>query len=123
ILELLDQPFLRERQGTRFSSVELWLSSALVLVLTMLFAYSNISMFSLALSVPAILFVSVLILLISYVPIQVFGGLGIFEVSTVYLYGLFGIDSSIAIPFVITARIYLYLLNGLLLIYPLLFQS
>lgn len=94
--------------------------SALTLGLSLVFAYCDVRLFDLNLSFEAFLFVNILTLLLSYVPIQVFGGLGVFEITTVYLYGLFGLAPIQSIPFVLSARLYFYLLNGILLLYPML---
>lgn len=102
---------------------ELILLSVLVIGFSLLFAVCNINLFGLALTLPEIIFLNVFAILISYIPIQVFGGLGIYEVTSIYLYGLFGIAPSVMIPFVISARLYSFLLNGMLLLYPLLIQS
>jgi uncharacterized membrane protein YbhN (UPF0104 family) len=64
-----------------------------------------------------VLFVLTFSLLISLVPIQVFGGLGVYEVTAIYLYSLMGVRSELVVPMVVSSRIYLYLLNLLLLLY------
>ncbi len=96
----------------------LWYA-VLILAMSLLFAYVNLQLFALALPLPAILFVSVLALVISYIPIQVLGGLGVFEVTTLYLYTLFGLPAAEVLAFVLSARLYSWLLNGILLVYPL----
>jgi uncharacterized membrane protein YbhN (UPF0104 family) len=49
--------------------------------------------------------------LISIIPIQVFGGLGVSEVTTMYLYGLFGVTAEVIAPILVGARVLFYLTN------------
>jgi len=67
--------------------------------------------------IPALIFINVLLQLVSYIPIQVFGGLGVTESSSIYLWGLFGISPAVMAPLMIGTRILYYLLNLLSLIY------
>jgi uncharacterized membrane protein YbhN (UPF0104 family) len=94
--------------------------SGLIMLLSFVFGYCNMQMFGLQIGLWAVLFISSLTQLISIIPIQVFGGLGIFEITTVYLYNLFRIDQQSIMPVVVSSRIYLYLLNVLLIIFWLL---
>jgi uncharacterized membrane protein YbhN (UPF0104 family) len=91
--------------------------SGLLLLLSLGFGYCNTRLFGLELQLWPIVFITVFIQLVSIVPIQVFGGLGVYEVTGLYLYGLFGVDSHVLVPFLVSTRLYLYLLNLLLLPY------
>ena len=55
--------------------------------------------------------------LIGFIPILVFGGLGVNDITAMYLYSLLGVRQELVAPIVIAARIYLYLLNISLLPY------
>ncbi len=81
------------------------------------FSYSMIHLFGIPLDTWAILFSMAIIQLLAVIPIQVFGGLGVYEVTALYLYGLLGVAAPIVIPLVISSRLYLWVLNLTLLLY------
>ena len=89
-------------------------------LVTVAYIYAHAQLFAIPLPLAAIVFVTVVGLLISYLPIQVLGGLGVYEFSTVYLYGLFGLSASEAIPIVLGTRVLLLVMNALTLVYVLL---
>ncbi|MBT3320875.1 MAG: hypothetical protein HN392_01180 [Anaerolineae bacterium] len=60
--------------------------------ITMIYAYSIIGIFNLPVDIIETIYVMSLMQLISFIPIQVLGGLGISEITIVYLYGVFGIN-------------------------------
>lgn len=91
--------------------------SALIAALQFAFSFSYAQMLAVPISGWDVLFVLTFSLLISLVPIQVFGGLGVYEVTAIYLYGLIGLSQDLVVPLVVSSRIYLYLLNLLLLVY------
>jgi uncharacterized membrane protein YbhN (UPF0104 family) len=91
--------------------------SGLTLALTFVFGYCNMRLFAVSIGAWPVLFMISLIQLLSIIPIQVFGGLGVYEVTSLYLYGLFSISRPEIVPVIISSRIYLYLLNLLLLLY------
>jgi len=64
-----------------------------------------------------LIFVNSWIQLISWIPIQVFGGLGVMETSQVYLYGLFGIPAAQMATVSVGLRVTLYLFNLISLLY------
>ncbi|MGA7604445.1 MAG: hypothetical protein WCA79_00855, partial [Anaerolineales bacterium] len=64
-----------------------------------------------------VVFVNSWIQLISWLPIQVFGGLGVAETSQVYLYGLFGIPAAQMATVSVGLRVILYLFNLISLLY------
>lgn len=64
-----------------------------------------------------LLFINVLLQLISYFPIQVLGGLGVSEASSLYLWGLLGVSQATLAPVLVGNRILFYLLNLLPLVY------
>lgn len=91
--------------------------SAVVLVANFAYAYATLALFAFPLGLWDVLFVAVVMQLVSFVPVQVFGGLGIYEVSSVYLYSLLGAEPSETIPIVIGAHAVFYLLNAMMLLF------
>jgi hypothetical protein len=67
--------------------------------------------------VSAVIFVSVLIQLVSYFPVAVFGGLGIHETSSLYFWSFFDLPQDVLAPALIGIRIVFYLFNLIPLIY------
>ena len=57
----------------------------------MLHAYSRVKMFHIPIDFSSVVFIISISQFISLVPIQIFGGLGTREITSLYLYGLFGI--------------------------------
>jgi len=91
-------------------------TSLLYMTATMLYGYSRVQTFLVPLDIWAIIFVASLVQFISIVPLQVFGGLGVTEISLVYFYGLFGITEDI--PAILVAlRVLFYIFNLILLAY------
>jgi uncharacterized membrane protein YbhN (UPF0104 family) len=86
-------------------------------VSSLLLAYSTIQLFAVPLGIWQIAFVVSLMQFMTLIPIQIFGGLGISDVTSLYLYGLFGIGQGIMAPAIVSVRIVFYLMNLLLLLY------
>lgn len=95
----------------------LLLYSFLYLAVTILCTYTNFAIFHLRLEIAAVIFVSVLIQLVSYFPVSVFGGLGITETSALYFWSFFGLPEQTMAPVLIGIRVVFYLLNLIPLIY------
>lgn len=83
---------------------------------TMFYGYSRVQTFQIPLDFWAIVFISSLMQFVSIIPFQVFGGLGVTEVSLIYLYGLFGVTQDIP-AILIGLRVFFYLFNLVLLAY------
>lgn len=64
-----------------------------------------------------IIFVSGILQLFSMIPINIFGGLGVAEATSLYLYPLFGVDKNELLPILLGWRILYYLTNLFVLIY------
>lgn len=97
--------------------IKVFSRSLVVMGFSFLYAFCHARLFALPLSLAEIIFVNAIVLLISYLPIQVFGGLGVYEFSAVYLYGLFGVAPGYAISVVIGTRILIIVLTGASLLY------
>jgi uncharacterized membrane protein YbhN (UPF0104 family) len=91
--------------------------SLIYMSLTVALAYSGLRMFSISISFGAILLVTALIQLLSIVPIQVLGGLGVTEVTSLYLYTMLGIPQQEIVPALIGLRLIAYLMNAAVLLY------
>jgi uncharacterized membrane protein YbhN (UPF0104 family) len=64
-----------------------------------------------------IVFVSGILQLFSMIPINIFGGLGVTEATSLYLYPLFGVEGEALLPILLGWRILYYLTNLFVLIY------
>jgi uncharacterized membrane protein YbhN (UPF0104 family) len=93
------------------------LYSFVYLAVTIICTFTNLAMFHLQPDISAIMFVSVLIQLVSYFPVSVFGGLGITETSALYFWSFFEIPENALAPALIGIRILFYLFNLIPLIY------
>ena len=93
------------------------ITSSLYLAVGFLCIYSSLRIFNLKIGIPPILFSNALLQVISYLPIQIFGGLGVNEFSNMFLYGLFNIPAAVLSPVLIGSRIMFYLMNLLILLY------
>jgi len=95
----------------------LFFYSIIYLVVTIIFIYANLAIFHVQPQVPAVMFVSVLIQLVSYFPVGVFGGLGITETSALYFWSFFQIPQDVLAPALIGIRVIFYVFNLIPLIY------
>jgi uncharacterized membrane protein YbhN (UPF0104 family) len=95
----------------------LLLYSCLYLAVTISCTYTNLAIFHLRLDIFAVMFVAVLIQLVSYFPISVFGGLGITESSALYFWSFFQIPQDVLALALIGIRVVFYLFNLIPLIY------
>jgi len=111
--------FLAEQdEKTVFSSIRTGvICSSVYMILTLLWAYASLRAYSVDLSVITVVFVNSWMQLISWLPIQVFGGLGVSETSQVYLYGLFGVPVIEMAAVSLGLRVILYTFNLLSLLY------
>ncbi len=95
----------------------LLLYSFIYLAITVLWMYANLAIFHLLPDMSAVTFVTVLIQLVSYFPVSVFGGLGITETSSLYFWSFFDVPEDILAPALIGIRVVFYLFNLIPLIY------
>ena len=99
------------------SFVMLLLCSVLYFAVTLVWMYSNLATFHLRVDVAAVVFVGVLMQLVSYFPVYVFGGIGITETSALYFWSFFQISQELLAPALIGIRVIFYLFNLIPLIY------
>jgi uncharacterized membrane protein YbhN (UPF0104 family) len=91
--------------------------SIMYLAVTIACTYTNLAIFHLRPDIFAVIFVSVLIQLVSYFPVSVFGGLGITETSALYFWSFFELPENVLAPALIGIRVIFYLFNLIPLIY------
>ncbi len=84
-----------------------------------LFFWACLQTFNLAINPWASLLILSFTQLIAVIPVQVLGGLGVFDATTIYMLGLFHISAISAAPVLVGLRIIFYLCNLLLLLFPL----
>jgi uncharacterized membrane protein YbhN (UPF0104 family) len=92
------------------------LLSQVYLGVTMLWMYASLRALGLEMEITGIVFVNMFTQLLSNLPIYVFGGLGVSEVTGLYLYGIFYPDQKRLATSLIGFRLLFYLANLLILI-------
>ena len=85
--------------------------SLIYLLVTMWWFLANIRSFDVQISMIAVVFVNVFIQLLSNIPIQAFGGLGVNESTSLYLYQFFHMGQQELASALIGIRILFYLMN------------
>ena len=95
----------------------LLLYSFVYLAVTIAYAYANLAVFHLQPNIVAVLFVTLLIQLVSYFPVTVFGGLGVTETSALYFWSFFALPQNLLASALIGSRIVFYVVNLIPLIY------
>ncbi len=84
---------------------------------TMAWLYASLLTFSFDIGVLPVVFVNTIMQLISYLPIQVFGGLGINEMTSLYMYGMFDVPQAELAAVLVGMRVLFYLTNLAALLY------
>ena len=107
-----------EDQKTVFSMLRSgFILSFAYMTVTMLFAITSMKVFDIQIGLWAIIYVSSLMQLISFIPIQVFGGLGVSDITSVYLYSVLGSDEAEFSAVILGIRAIFYLMNAILFLY------
>jgi uncharacterized membrane protein YbhN (UPF0104 family) len=91
--------------------------SAVYFMVSMVWNYTGYLVFDFPQDPSAIIFVNTLLQIVSYLPVQVFGGLGVTETSALYLWSSFSISQVDLASFLISSRLLFYLINLLPLLY------
>lgn len=116
-LEML-RSLAREEQKPIFAMLYTGVSLSFVyMTATMVFAYTRFRIFDVHVELWTILYVTAMMQLVSFIPIQVLGGLGVSEVTSVYLFSLFGFDKGEMSAVMLGLRVLFYLMNTVLLLY------
>jgi uncharacterized protein (TIRG00374 family) len=92
-------------------------STLLIFLFNFIFSYTGFLSFSVHLELWPILFIVSISQLVSLVPIHILGGIGVVEITNLYLLSLFGFESSEIIPLLIGLRVFFYIINFLLAVY------
>ena len=93
------------------------LFSLIYMTVTMTWIYASLKTFSFEISILFVVFVNVFMQLVSYLPIQVFGGLGVNETTMLYVYSFFYLPQAELAAVLIANRMLFYLTNLLVLLY------
>ena len=91
--------------------------SLIYMTVTMLWLYASLQTFSFDIGILQVIFVNIFMQLISYLPIQVFGGLGVNETTSLYLYSIFNFPQTELAAVLIATRLLFYLTNLAVLLY------
>jgi len=91
--------------------------SLVYLMVTMWWFYANVRSFDVQIGMVAVVFVNVFIQLLSNIPIQAFGGLGVNESTSLFLYQFFYASQQELASALIGIRILFYLMNLATLLY------
>lgn len=91
--------------------------SLIYMAVTMIWIYASLMTFSFQIGFLSVVFTNSFMQLVSYLPIQVFGGLGVNETTLLYLYGIFPASQPELAAVLIGVRILFYLMNLVVLLY------
>jgi uncharacterized membrane protein YbhN (UPF0104 family) len=91
--------------------------SFLYLGVSLAWLYAGLRVFDIRLTAWEVAYSSALYYLVTYVPIQIFGGLGVTDTTMMYVYSLFGPAPARMAAVMIGLRILVYLMNLSLLVY------
>lgn len=91
--------------------------SLIYMLVSLLWGYARLRVFSLIIDFKVVALITCLLQLASWVPVFVFGGLGISESIAVYLFSAFGFAQSEVAAVMLAARLVFYLINALMLLY------
>lgn len=91
--------------------------SLIYMAVTLFWFYANLRAYSQDFPFSVVTFVNAFMQLISWIPIQVFGGLGVSEASLVYLFGIFGLPTAQIAAMGIGLRVLLYAFTLMVLLY------
>ena len=117
VLEMLDALVEQEHETIVSALLKGTLLSLLYMTLTMAYSYARFQIFHVPADFWVIIFITSVMQFISIIPIQIFGGLGVSELSLVYLFSLFGV-TQVDIPAILVAlRVLFYLFNLAVMVY------
>ena len=116
-LSILTSLSQAEKEVVNKLMIQALLYSGLYFIITISWSYTLINAFHIPILFPGMVFVSAVGQIISFIPIQVFGGLGVTEISSLYLYGLFNIPIPELSAALLGIRVYHTIVNALTLLY------
>lgn len=106
-----------DRKRVLLTFALLLLYSFIYQAVTCLWTYANLRIFHLQMEIMPVVFVTMLLQLVSYFPIYVFGGLGITETTALYFWSFFNVPQSPLASALLGIRAVFYLFNLIPLIY------
>jgi len=117
LLDMLDAIVAQEHKTIVSALLKGTALSFLYMTLTMAYSYSRFQIFPVPADFWVIIFITSIMQFISMIPIQIFGGLGVSELTLVYLFSLFGV-TQVDIPAIVVAlRALFYLFNLAVVVY------
>lgn len=117
LLELLDTLVEQEHKTIIYALLKGTVLSFIYMTLTMAYSYARFQIFHVPADFWVIIFITSIMQFVSVIPIQIFGGLGVSELTLVYLFTLFGV-TQVDIPAIVVAlRVLFYLFNLVVMIY------
>jgi uncharacterized membrane protein YbhN (UPF0104 family) len=117
LIDMLDALAAQEHKTIVSALLRGTVLSFLYMTLTMAYSYARFQIFPVPADLWVILFITSVMQFISIIPIQIFGGLGVSELTLVYLFSLFGV-TQVDIPAIVVAlRVLFYLFNLAVLAY------
>ncbi len=116
-LDILDALAKQDQAIILRTLARVLLSSFLYLAVTLPWLYSGMRMFDIHLNIWELAFTSAFYYLVTYVPVQIFGGLGVTEASMMYIYHLFGPSLAELAAVLIGLRVISAVMNLSLLLY------
>ncbi|GAB4541445.1 MAG: hypothetical protein Fur002_09920 [Anaerolineales bacterium] len=112
------ETLVNDKHGSLFDMTrKALILSSLYFFVTNLWYVAQMRMFSIELSFTEITMVTAIMQLIAFIPITILGGLGVVELSSLYLYNLVGVDSLTLAAALIGLRALFYVINLLMLLY------
>jgi uncharacterized membrane protein YbhN (UPF0104 family) len=117
VLDMLDALVAQEQNTIVSALLRGTVLSLIYMTLTMAYSYARFQIFHVPADFWVIIFITSIMQFISIIPIQIFGGLGVSELTLVYLFSLFGV-TQVDIPAIVVAlRVLFYLFNLAVLVY------
>ena len=108
----------REDQHRIFSLLKTSILLSLIyMTMTMLLSWMNLKAFNIELGIWPIVYVAAIMQLITYIPVHVLGGVGVIEVSAIYLYGIWGLEPIELAAALLGMRVLFYATNASTLLY------
>ena len=116
-LEMLGS-LAKEDQQVIFSLLRTGVFTSLIYMsATMVFAYTVIGLFDLPVGIWSSIYITALLQLVSFTPILVLGGLGVSDLTMVYLFDIFGVAQAEMSAISLGVRTLSYLMNAMILLY------
>jgi hypothetical protein len=116
-MDLLEAVARQDRDSIQRKMRGVIAGSFLYLAVTLLWLYAGLRVFDIRLGIWEVAYSSALYYLVTYVPIQIFGGLGVTDTTMMYVYSLFGPSLAVMAAVMIGLRLLGYLMNLSLLVY------